>query len=293
MAKCAEIENCLSIDVESFVEGNLESFPIPSKYVDKAAQDYEIEKNSDVFLEFLDELQIRATFFILGRVARDLPQVVRRVADARNEIACHGDEHLRIFNLQPQQFRESLLSAKKSLEDTSGSRVFGFRAPDFSITQASIWALDVLREAGFVYDSSIYPIDMHDVYGINDAETSIHKLPNGLIEWPLSTMDILGKRLPFGGGGYFRLFPLAFTRRCIRTMNQRGRPCMLYIHPYEVGPIIPRIEELSAYRRFRHYHNCHTGRTRLKKLLRAFKFSTAIQILDKKETIELCQTQSM
>jgi len=291
--KRPEIENCLSIDVEAFVEGNLESFPIPSKYLSKAAQDYEIEKNTDVFLELLDELQIRATFFVLGRIARDLPQVVRRVADGRNEIACHSDEHLRIFNLRPQQFRQSLLSAKKSLEDASGSRIFGFRAPDFSITQASIWALDVLSEAGFVYDSSIYPIAMHDVYGIGDAETGIHKLANGLIEWPLSAVDILGKRLPFGGGGYFRLYPLAITRRWIRTMNLHGCPCMLYIHPYEVGPIIPRIEELSAYRRFRHYHNCRTGRTRVTKLSRGFKFSTAIQILQKSGTSESCQIRPM
>jgi len=293
MATSAAIENCLSIDVEAFVEGNLESFPIPSRYVDKAAQDYEIEKNTDVFLELLDELRICATFFILGRVARDLPQLVRRVADAGNEIACHSDQHLRIFNFQPRQFRESSLCAKKSLEDASGSRVCGFRAPDFSITRASIWALDVLSEAGFVYDSSIYPIDMHDVYGISDAETGIHRLPNGLIEWPLAAMDVLGKRLPFGGGGYFRLYPLAITRRCIRAMNGSGRPCMLYIHPYEVGPIIPRIRELSAYRRFRHYHNCHTGRARLKRLLPAFKFSTAIQILEKRGTAESCQTRSM
>lgn len=280
------VENCLSIDVEGFVESNRESFNIPSSYVDKAKENYEIEKNTEAFMELLDELNIRATFFIVGRIARDLPQMVRRAASSGNEIGCHSYEHLRIFNLQRPQFKEGLLSAKKQLEDVSGSRVVGFRAPDFSITQSSIWALDVLSEAGFLYDSSIYPIRIHDVYGINDARRGIHKLSNGLIEWPLATFDLLGMRFPFGGGGYFRLYPLSLTKRCIAAMNKSGSPCMLYIHPYEVGPVIPRIRELSAYRRFRHYHNCHTGRTRLKKILQAFKFATAIQILEKKGTAD-------
>lgn len=278
----AQIENCLSIDVEGFVESNRESFSIPPGYVDKAKENYEIEKNTEAFMELLDELNVRATFFIVGRIARDLPAMVRRVANSGNEIACHNYEHLRIFNLQPQQFKEGLRSAKKCLEDVSGSGVYGFRAPDFSITQSSLWALDVLREAGFLYDSSIYPIKMHDVYGINDARTGIHKMSNGLIEWPLATFNCLGTRFPFGGGGYFRLYPLNLTKHCVAAMNKTGDPCMLYIHPYEVGPVIPHIRELSAYRRFRHYYNCDTGKARLKKLCQAFKFSTAIRILEKK-----------
>jgi polysaccharide deacetylase family protein (PEP-CTERM system associated) len=280
------VENCLSIDVEGFVESNAESFHIAPEYVDSARENYEIEKNTDAFLELLDDLNIKATFFIVGRIARDIPQLVRRAADRGHEIACHSYEHLRIFNLQPKQFREGLLSAKKCLEDVSGSRVYGFRAPDFSITQASVWALDVLREAGFLYDSSIYPIRMHDVYGISDARTGIHKMANGLIEWPLATFDFMGMRFPFGGGGYFRLYPLSVTRHCIASMNKNGYPGMLYIHPYEVGPVIPRIKEMSAYRRFRHYYNCGTGQTRLKKVVKEFKFATAFQILQKKEAAE-------
>src|SRR5205823_1792847 len=176
----------------------------------------------------------------------------------------------------------ALLPAKKCLEDVSGLRVYGFRAPDFSITKSSVWALDVLSEAGFLYDSSIYPIQIHDVYGINDAYPRIHKMPNGLIEWPLCTFNVLGMRFPFGGGGYFRLYPLCITKHCIESMNKSGCPCMLFIHPYEVGPIIPRIRELSAYRRFRHYYNCNTGLPRLKKILQVFRFAPAIQILKKK-----------
>jgi polysaccharide deacetylase family protein (PEP-CTERM system associated) len=282
----AYIENCFSIDVEGFVESNLESFHIPNCYVDRAKEKYEIEKNTEASMELLDELNIRATFFIVGRIAREIPQLVRRAASMGNEIACHSYEHLRIFNLQRQQFKEGLLSAKKCLEDVSGSRVYGFRAPDFSITESSVWALDVLSEAGFLYDSSIYPIRIHDVYGINDAHPGIHRMSNGLIEWPLATFNLLGMRFPFGGGGYFRLYPLSVTKHCIASMNKSGCSCMLYIHPYEVGPVIPRIRELSAYRRFRHYYNCNTGRPRLKKILQAFKFATAIQILEKKGPAE-------
>ncbi len=278
----AFVENCLSVDVEGFVESNLESFHIPSGYVDRARENYEIEKNTDSFMELLDELNIRATFFVVGRIAREIPQLVRLAASRGHEIACHSYEHLRIFNLKQEQFKEGLLSAKKCLEDVSGSRVYGFRAPDFSITQSSIWALDVLREAGFLYDSSIYPIRMHDVYGIGDARTSIHKMANGLIEWPLATFNFMGMRFPFGGGGYFRLYPLGVTSRCIAAMNKKGCPGMLYIHPYEVGPEIPHIREMSAYRRFRHYYNCSTGQTRLKKILQRFKFATAIEILQGK-----------
>jgi polysaccharide deacetylase family protein (PEP-CTERM system associated) len=281
MEVAAEMENCLSIDVEGFVESNLESFHIPNSYVDRAKENYEIEKNTDAFIELLDEMHIHATFFIVGRIAREIPQLVKRAASMGHEIGCHSYEHLRIFNLQRQQFKEGLLSAKKCLEDVSGSRVYGFRAPDFSITESSVWALDELSEAGFLYDSSIYPVRIHDVYGINDAHPGIHKLRNGLIEWPLSTFNLLGMRFPFGGGGYFRLYPLGVTKHCIASMNKRGCPCMLYIHPYEVGPIIPRIREISAYRGFRHYYNCSTGRPRLKKIIEEFKFAPAVRILEK------------
>lgn len=172
-----------------------------------------------------------------------------------------------------------MTAAKKDLEDVSGQPVYGFRAPDFSITNKSLWALDILKEVGFVYDSSIYPFGLHDVYGIKNAGTFIHKLPNGLIEFPMSTTESLGKRIPFGGGGYFRLYPLLITKLFLSKLNKQGSPAMFYIHPYEVGPVIPRISELSFYRKFRHYYHCKNGKARLKKLLKAFKFCPAIDVL--------------
>ncbi len=273
------MENCISIDVEGFVESNIESFGIPEQQLDRTKEDYEIEKNVDSYLALLAELKIRGTFFIVGRIARDLPQMVRRVADRGHEIGCHNYEHRRIFGLTPKQFKEGLLWAKQCLEDVSGTRVSGFRAPDFSITRDSLWALDILLESGFLYDSSIYPIRMHDVYGMGDASPGIHKLTNGLVEWPLATVRLLSTRFPFGGGGYLRFYPLSVTKHCIKSTNNSGSPCMLYIHPYEVGPIIPQVKGLSAYRRFRHYHNCTGGGLRLKMILKDFTFAPAVEIL--------------
>jgi len=277
--KGKEILNCFSVDVEGFIESNVESFPIGEKYRDKKKGNYEIEKNVNYLLEFLSGFHVKGTFFFLGRIARDLPHLVKATAHHGHEIACHSYEHHRIFNMEKEQFREKVRSAKNILEDISGVRVCGFRAPDFSITESSLWALDVLKEVGFVYDSSIYPTDVHDVYGIRGTETAIHKLPNGLIEIPLSSTEILGKRLPFGGGGYFRIYPLFLTKLLIARQNRLGEACMFYIHPYEVGSEIPKIDELSYLRKFRHYYNCKLGTKRIENILGRFKFTTALNML--------------
>ena len=277
--KDVRIKNCLSIDVEGFIESNLQSFHIEDKYVSKSKENYEIEKNTDCILGLLDSLNIKGTFFFLGRIAQDIPDIVKETAKCGHEIACHSHKHLRIFGLTKREFRGNLIYAKQVLEDVSGKGVYGFRAPDFSITKSSIWALDILREIGFLYDSSIYPTGLHDVYGVRGAKPFIHKLPNGLIEFPLSTIEFFRMRFPFGGGGYFRLYPLILTKFFIRKVNKIGHPCMIYIHPYELGPIVPIVPELTYYRKFRHYYNCKNGSKRLSRILQTFKFSTAIEIL--------------
>lgn len=273
------VMNAFSIDVEDFIESNVQSFHIPDKYINPSKANAEIEQNTNVLLEVLDEAQTRATFFFVGRLARDIPALIRRVADAGHEIACHSYQHLRIFDIEKSEFKQKLAAAKKSLEDISGQPVYGFRAPDFSITNKSIWALDILKELGFVYDSSIYPFGLHDVYGIKEANPFVHRLPNGLVEFPMSTTEIFGKRIPFGGGGYFRLYPLWLTRIFLSKLNRQGYPAMFYIHPYEAGPEIPKISPMSYYRRFRHYYHCRGGQVRLRKLLKAFKFCPAVEVL--------------
>lgn len=271
--------NAISVDVEGFAESNAQSFPISDNFLDETTQNCEIKTNTHVLLELFAELNIKATFFFLGRIATDIPNLVKATAEAGHEIGCHSYCHLRIVGLEKNDFKDKLTAAKKDLEDVSGQRVYGFRAPDFSITKSSIWALDVLKETGFVYDSSIYPFGLHDVYGIKDADTLIHRFPNGLIEFPLPTIELLGKRVPFGGGGYFRLYPLLLTKIFLSKLNKQGHPAMFYIHPYEVGPIIPQIPGLSVYRKFRHYYNCKNGAKRLKHILKVFKFAPAIEVL--------------
>jgi len=273
------IINAFSVDVEGFVESNLQSFHIPDKYIDRHKENSEIEENVEVLLQILHEANTKGTFFFVGRLAQDIPSLVKKVAQAGHEIGCHNYLHIRIFDIPQKVFKEKLAAAKKELEDISGKPVYGFRAPDFSITNSSIWALDVLKEVGFVYDSSIYPFGFHDVYGIKNVNAFIHKFPNGLIEFPLSTAELLGQRIPFGGGGYFRLYPLWLTKYFITRLNKRNIPFMLYIHPYEAGPVIPRISEMSLYRKFRHYYHCKNGNKRVKQLLKVIKFAPAINVL--------------
>jgi polysaccharide deacetylase family protein (PEP-CTERM system associated) len=273
------VNNCLSVDVEGFVESNLQSLYINKRYISKSNETYEIEKNVYSILTLLNDLNIKATFFFLGRIGRDIPQVVKETAQYGHEIACHSLEHLRIFGMTQAEFRKSITYAKKILEDVSGNGVYGFRAPDFSITKASLWALDILKEVGFLYDSSIYPIGMHDVYGISSAEHYIHRLPNGLVEFPLSVVKVFRRSFPFGGGGYFRLYPLILTKYLTSQVNELGHPCMLYIHPYEAGPVIPNIDGLPFYRKFRHYYHCKNGHERLRKILKVFTYCPAVEIL--------------
>jgi polysaccharide deacetylase family protein (PEP-CTERM system associated) len=282
-----EITNALSMDVEGFVESNLQSFPISPSAIDRRNERREVEANVAAVLELLDGLRIRATFFFLGTVADRLPELVRDVAELGHEVASHSYEHLRLPGLRPMEFAERLRASKERLEDLSGSAVYGFRAPDFSITRSSLWALDVLGDLGFVYDSSIYPIGMHDVYGIPGAEPNIHTLPGGLIEFPLSTVELFGRRIPFGGGGYFRLYPVSVTRLLISGLNRRGQPCMFFIHPYEAGPVIPRLDGLGPYRRFRHYVNIRHGPRRLRRVVDGFRFAPAIDVLRERRLVEV------
>lgn len=271
--------NALSIDVESFVESNLESFPVPADLLTESRQRYEVERNVDAVLEMLQGFGTRATFFFVGTVADRSPRLVRSVTDAGHEVASHSYEHVRVFNQHPNDFRSRMAQTKSRLEQLTGVEVMGFRAPDFSITKASFWALDVLKELGFLYDSSMFPIRFHDVYGVPETDPGIHKLPNGLVEFPLSTISFRGRRLPFGGGGYFRLYPLWVTRAFMRARNRHGQPCMFYLHPYEAGPEIARVP-LPFYRRFRHYHHTAEGEKRLVWILRSFPFGTIRQVLE-------------
>jgi polysaccharide deacetylase family protein (PEP-CTERM system associated) len=273
------LTHCFSVDVEGFCEGMAESFPIPADMVRSQREKDEIASNVDETLDFLDTHQVKGTFFVLGIIAKEQPNVVRRIADDGHEIASHSYEHLRLNNMDPSTVKEVISRSKKVLEDVSGQRVIGFRAPDFSINQQTLYILDIIREAGFVYDSSIYPISGHDVYGVKNAKPEIHKLPNGLIEFPATTYKVLGKSIPALGGGYFRLYPLSLSKFILRSLEKRNQPAMFYIHPYEIGSRYPVFENMSILRKFRHYANIAKPRERFGCLFKEFSFGRASDIL--------------
>ena len=279
MPDSPRVINALTVDVEGFIDSNRESLAIPDGVYDERQETYELQRNMECVLELFEATGAKATFFFVGTVAAKLPGLVEEVARAGHEVGSHGAEHRRLFGLEQSAFRRALSASKARLEDLAGVPVEGFRAPDFSITRESFWALDVLADLGFRYDSSVYPIGIHDVYGVREADRFVFRWENGLLEFPLSTFELANRRVPFAGGGYFRLYPLALTRLLIERINRSGQPVMFYIHPYEVGPVIPKIPGLSRYRKFRHYYNASRGQGRLRTLLTAGQFGSAIQVL--------------
>jgi polysaccharide deacetylase family protein (PEP-CTERM system associated) len=233
-------------------------------------------------MDLFDAREIRATFFVLGWVAERNADLVREIAGRGHEVACHGYSHELVYNQEQEVFREETARSKAMLEDITGTRVRGYRAASFSITTASRWALDILAEAGFEYDSSIFPI-RHDRYGMVDAEPVPHHMETAggrsLVEFPLSTARLLAFRLPVAGGGYFRLYPYALTRTGLRQVNRGNSPFIFYLHPWEIDPEQPRLNG-SLFSRFRHYNNLDKCETRLLRLLDDFRFDSAAGVLE-------------
>jgi polysaccharide deacetylase family protein (PEP-CTERM system associated) len=238
--------------------------------------------NTRRLLELFARFDVRATFFVLGWTAERAPDLVRQIVDAGHEVACHSYHHQLLYTLTPQQFREDIREAKSTIEQIAGRRVVGFRAPSYSITKSSLWALDVLIEEGYRYDASIFPVH-HDRYGIPDAPRHAHVLtrPSGaLLEIPASTVRLGGVNLPIAGGGYFRLLPYAWTRWGIRRVNRLERePVVFYVHPWEIDPEQPRLR-VGAPTRMRHYGGLAGTAGRLGRLLGDFKFDSISSALN-------------
>jgi len=268
--------NALTVDVEDYfhVAALAPSVPRDSW----SSREQRVVGNTRRLLEIFEQFDVRATFFVLGWVAERYPQLVKDIAARGHEIACHGYSHRLVYEQSPEEFYDETLRSKNLLEQINGSAVLGYRAASYSIVRESLWALDILAELGFMYDSSIFPV-RHDRYGIPNAERAPHRMftPNGksIVEWPLATATILGWRLPVAGGGYFRLLPYWLSRWGLASINQReSRPFIFYLHPWEIDPEQPRVSArwLS---RFRHYTNLDKSEDRLRALLRDFRFGTA------------------
>lgn len=272
--------NSMTVDVEDYYQ--VSAFNEVIAYNEWEEYESRVEKNTNNILDIFDDNNTKSTFFVLGWVAERYPHIVREIYKRGHEVACHGYSHQLIYNQSRSEFKEETLRAKQILEEITGSAVIGYRAASYSITKNSLWALEILAESGFKYDSSIFPI-VHDRYGIPTAprEPHIIKMKNELsiIEFPLSTYKILGMRLPVSGGGYFRLYPYQFTRHALKTINRQNNLFVFYLHPWEIDPQQPKIRA-SRLSRFRHYKNLEKCESRLRQLLKDFKFTTMKSLLD-------------
>lgn len=264
--------NAMTIDVEDYY--HVSAFESVVSVSDWLGRESRVERNTRLLLDILDEAHTCATFFVLGWIAERHPDLVREVTRRGHEVASHGYMHQRVYTQTPEKFREETRLSKKILEDMIGKPVSGYRAASYSITLKSLWALDILIEEGFLYDSSIFPV-VHDRYGIPNGERFSHviKRPAGtILEYPLSTLRFGKVNVPFGGGGYLRLFPYSLTKWAINRLNRVERqPAIVYLHPWEVDPAQPRING-SLLSNFRHYVNLGKTEQTLKNLLSDFQF---------------------
>ncbi|MEZ5316496.1 MAG: DUF3473 domain-containing protein [Vicinamibacterales bacterium] len=266
------VVNAMTIDVEDYFQVSA----FEGTVTREAWPGFEsrVEANTDRLLDLFATHAVTATFFVLGWVGARHPALVARIAAAGHEIASHGHEHRLVYRQTPDAFRADVRRAKQVLEDAGGQRVVGYRAPSYSITARSWWAIDVLLEEGYEYDSSVFPI-RHDRYGVPDAPRHVHehRRPTGaLVEVPPATVRLGGTNLPVAGGGYFRLLPYAWTRWGIARLNRVERqPAVFYLHPWEIDPGQPRLPA-PVLTRIRHYRNLAATEGRLRRLLTDFRW---------------------
>jgi polysaccharide deacetylase family protein (PEP-CTERM system associated) len=283
----SRIQNAFTIDVEDYFQ--VSAFEHDVKRSDWQSIPSRVEKNTNIILDVLEKFDVKGTFFVLGWIAERHQDLVKRIFDAGHEIASHGYSHKLIYNQTVSEFREETIMSKKILEDIIQVPVIGYRAASYSITNRSLWALDILNEAGFKYDSSIFPV-YHDRYGIADARQEPHVMAcnNGgdLVEFPLSVYEIFKYKLPVSGGGYFRLYPYQFTKWALESLNKSGKGFVFYLHPWEVDPKQPKIKT-NLLSRFRHYNNLDICKNRLERLITDFNFTTMRDVLAGKKLIGL------
>lgn len=287
--------NVLTVDVEDYFQ--VSAF---EGCVDRERWDsypLRVEANTRRILDLMEARGVVGTFFVLGWVARRCPGLVRDIHRRGHEVACHGYGHQRVTQLARAAFREDVRVSKALLEDLTGEAVLGYRAPSYSIARSTLWAFDELLEAGYRYDSSVFPI-RHDLYGIPDwprfpfllrqveggwePDPAGEPGPDGLVEFPITTLGLCGWRLPIAGGGYFRLFPYCFTRWGLARINgTEGRPFVFYLHPWELDPGQPRMKGAGARSRFRHYLNLEKTEGRFERLLADFSFAPLRDAVDR------------
>ena len=270
--------NAMTVDVEDYFQ--VSAF---EPYIARDAWDTHecrVEHNVERILKLFDQHGAKATFFTLGWIAQRYPDMVRRIVEQGHELASHGWSHVRVSQQSPDEFRQDVTRTKAFLEDISGREVMGYRAASYSIGAANLWALDVLRETGHRYSSSIYPIK-HDLYGMPDAPRfAFRPHDDDFLEFPVTTVRMASRNLPCGGGGWFRLVPYVGMRWAMRRVNRIDRQsAIFYFHPWEIDPGQPKQDGLDAKTRFRHYLNLERMQPRLDRLLDDFQWGRMDQVL--------------
>ncbi|MEO0437611.1 MAG: XrtA system polysaccharide deacetylase [Pseudomonadota bacterium] len=274
--------NAMTVDVEDYFQVSAFESVVPRDSWD--SKTLRVERNMDRILQLFDDHGIKATFFTLGWIAERYESMVKRIVQEGHELASHGWEHVRVINQSPQEFSSDAGRTKRYLEDVSGAAVNGYRAASYSIGESNLWALDVLADLGYRYSSSIAPIK-HDLYGMPNAPRFRFSSADGrLEEVPITTIPIAGRNVNCGGGGWFRLFPYAFSRWALRTVNSREHESgLFYFHPWEIDPDQPKTKNLSLKTKTRHYLNLKKMEPRLIRLLGDFQWDRMDRVFFSKE----------
>lgn len=267
------MKNILTIDLEEWFHANYHD----DVFDPQKTYEVRIVQNTKRLLALFKEHQAKATFFVLGYVAEQHPQLIREIAAAGHEIATHGYAHQLVYQQTPTEFKADVSRAKKLVEDIMGQSIKGYRAPSWSITSKSLWAWDILADLGFVYDASVFPIETY-LYGLPSAprfpyHPEYNERALNLLEVPSSTVRILNKNIPFAGGFYFRALPYSLIAQGIKTVNKEGQPTIVYLHPREIDPGQPRLT-LSWKESLIHYYGIGGCERKLIRVLKRFKFTS-------------------
>jgi polysaccharide deacetylase family protein (PEP-CTERM system associated) len=275
-----QVVNVFTVDFEDWYQG-LEVIPLK----EWGRFESRIEKNTERILRLLEDVGVKATFFVLGYMAEKFPRLVREIAGEGHEIGTHGYSHQLVYRQSSEEFRREMIKSIEILEGIITSKITSYRAPFFSITESSLWALNILCDLGIRFDSSIFPV-LNYRYGIPRAPRFPHwittKSGSKILEFPMSTIRVLGKNVPVAGGAYFRIFPYQFIRAGIKSINRKNQPAIFYLHPWEIDPEHPKID-LPRRISLTHYYNLSGTENKLRRLLKDFQFTTLKEVLENAE----------
>jgi polysaccharide deacetylase family protein (PEP-CTERM system associated) len=281
----SNITHAMTVDVEDYYHVAAFAKVIDPNDWDKWPS--RVEANTHRLLQLFDDANIKITFFILGWVAERYPDLVKSIRAQGHEIASHGYSHQLIYKQSPEIFRAETAKSKQILEDLGQTPIIGYRAASYSITRKSLWALDILAELGFTWDSSIFPT-RHDNYGIPGSPEEPYRIitssGTSLLEFPLTTAKVMGQAIPAAGGGYFRQYPYALSKWLFeRASLNQSKPQIFYLHPWEIDPEQPRVPNASWFSNFRHYTNLKRCLPRLERMIVDFQFGTMSQCLHSRD----------